>query len=230
MPTGHQQRRGLHEFRLLGSPRPTLRASCFITAAVLVLSACTSPEPLPADADPAFASVYEQAKEADADGAQLDILRRAAVAGEVTFQDVTEALSATFECFDKGGGGHIDEGVVLLESGLAFPNYGWGGGVTDEEMERLSAVGDACLHKHSYYVETLYQTQPIAQEAEAAAFEARRASVIACLNAKGVLLEADATRADIESAVSAEVVDLTQGGTVSSAQADAVIGCLAPPS
>lgn len=199
-----------------------------MATSLLALTGCATPAPLPSNVDPVFAAMYERALDGGASDIQLDILRRAAELGRVTYQDVSESLAETFACFDSAGVGHEDMGVTILASGLPFPMYGWGGGISDDDVARFEALGDDCLNKNSYYVETLYQTQPIAVEGEARAFEERVPSMLSCLESLGVIVDGGAARADIEAAVSNAVVELTRGGTQQSPQADAIIGCLAP--
>lgn len=193
---------------------------------LVAITGCSETPPLPPADDPVFATVYDQAVAARASDEQLAILRRVTAAEEVAYADVSEALSSTFTCFEASGVGYFEDGTFLTSAGLPFPNYSWGGGLSEEDMNRLSDLGDACLTKHSYFVELLYNVQPTAVEAESAGFEARRTHIIECLAGQGLRVDDDATRAEIEAAVSATVQPaITQASSGASMQADNVLAC-----
>lgn len=175
-------------------------------AFVIATAACSSgPSLEPPSEAGVFQEVWLQASEAGASPAQLDLIARASERGEVTLPDVYEALAATFECFDEGGVAW--EWLDLDYSrGFPIPSYGWGGA-----DEQLFDYGDACLERHSFYVEMLYQVQPSSVEAEKSNLDERMPEVVACLRAEGVEISDEASPDEVELAIREAVIDPATG-------------------
>lgn len=162
---------------------------------VAVLSACsTTPEPT-TSVDTTFAARVEKALEdARADGsdaAQIALLGQIQRQGNVAYEDVQQALAATAECMDANGLTFTPVEDTVF--GLPLPSYQWSAPLSppgDITHEQLLAIGEDCLTRHSIYVEMLYQTQPIAIEAEE---QVMKAPLIACLRDQGLNVDESMT-------------------------------------
>jgi hypothetical protein len=140
-----------------------------------------------------FQIVIEGAREGGADAAQLEILLAADAAGEVTFDQLRQAVDATFACMDDAG---IEYAETVTEGPLPQLTYSFA------SADGSSTIADDCINTHSMYVEWAYQTQPAAQELVDAAFEARRGEIVPCLQRLGLALADDASVDEIKSAAS----------------------------
>lgn len=216
--------------RLLGASRRNATATCAVAAVSMLslfTSACATEEAEPpAGADPVFVTVWEEADQAGASLQQLDLLSELSEQGEVKYSDVQRALTATFECLEAAGFFYYEMPYESV-SGLLIPGYSFGKSGSDLPPED-TRIADECIETHSFYVEKLYQIQPVAVEAEEQEFAGRRTEIVECLEAKGVEVDPGATRDEIyQAAVSSAGFDPQGQAPEDSEQLDtSVLDCL----
>lgn len=169
-------------------------AGALLVLVILVTgSGCSAPAPDALASTGPFELILESGIEEGADDTQLEILRAANAAGEVTFEQLRAAVDSTFSCFDNAGiaySSNVAEGAI--------PNLTYSFASPDGD----SQIADSCIRLHSMYVEWAYQTQPAAQELVDAAFEAKRDEIVTCLQGLGLAVAADASVDEIKAAAS----------------------------
>ena len=111
--------------------------------------------------------------------AQRAMVERALDVGGVPFEDYRAAVDATFACFDAAGISYFEDPPT--DGTVPVITYAFEAGALD--------AADACLEQHSYAIEALYQTQPLAPAATEASLEAALPQLVACLREGGYLLD-----------------------------------------
>ena len=143
------------------------------------------------------------------DPAQQAILDDVASTGEVTIEQLREAIDATGACMESAGLVFMPKEEVDW-SGLPTISYVYGtphdGGVGRDEMDRL---GEDCIQRFSIYVERAYAFQPSSVAMENAALEGARPAILECLRSRGAVIEDDASTAEI---LQANVQDVEASG------------------
>lgn len=176
-------------------------AGAVALVAAVVLVACGASRDTRADEQPTgppdsleaqVAEALEQDEWRTVSAKQRSILDEAIVQGEISFDQLNEAIQDTFQCFDGLGVTYgldpvqEDEGFPVLGYHYAFPS-----GMTEEQA---IAVTDACIVKNSGLVEMLYVSQPTSVEAFMDHWETTyKAAETACLEAHGVTVPEDVT-------------------------------------
>lgn len=153
-------------------------------------------------------SILRLAMEHDASPEQIEILKVVATSGVVTFAQLRLAVDATYQCLDDAGIEYIEDHI---EPGAQLPLITYRIGVPTAESDRVS---DACVYRHSFFVESAYLNQPSALDAKEAAFTKARAHFIECLSAAGYSVDDMATNDEIKDLI---VVAMT-GSSIGSAE------------
>jgi len=160
---------------------------------VATSSGCSAVADEPESSAGPFNAIIADAEAAGVDAKQLDILREADRSGSVSFEQLKLAVEATFACFEDAG---IAYASSVTEGAMPQLNYSFASPDGD------SRIADACIGRHSMYVEMAYQTQPSALELIDAAFEKKRPEIVACLQGLGLSLADDASVDEIKAAAS----------------------------
>lgn len=174
-----------------------MKSSCrraLAALSMLVLASCSAPQD-PVSGDSAF-DVYIDAVIADAiesgvDPGQIALLEESKVEGSVTVQATMEAITATFACLEDAGVNHFMQSEAQPES-YTPPRY-----IFQDHSSGKTQLADDCIHRHSFFVEAAYQSQPEAGAARQAVFEQKLPQIIDCLQSQGESLADDATTDEI---------------------------------
>jgi hypothetical protein len=178
------------------------RAVALVLVAVAALAGCSgggggevSPSASPtALAGPSFTEQLRIAEtNRDAGETQIAALKAAATKGSMSYEELDALINDTIACFESSGVDYRRIADQEVAPGIMMPGYGIGEPI---------AVGDKCVKKHSGYAELAYQRQPSVIAAKDAKFEAARPQVLACLREHAVAIDDDATRDEIDRAVS----------------------------
>jgi hypothetical protein len=144
--------------------------------------------------DATVSEALGEAVDAGASVQQLDILKRAATDGGVTFEDAKIAATAAMSCMaDQGVTATYQENA--LANGVTIPGYVVNavkidGGDSTEVM-------DACEKSESFWVNMLFQVQPTSVEANLAFIEKQAPVIRKCLEDAGYDTDPDATGMDL---------------------------------
>lgn len=129
--------------------------------------------------------LYWAESEGFASEKQLEALRAAEAAGEMSYAELEELLQDSFACIeDSSAGGYVRLSDLERAPGVYEPNYA---------LRPPVEAADACVREHSLYAEFAYQNQPIMAEAWDRAIEEARPQILACLREGGVQIDDDAT-------------------------------------
>lgn len=141
-------------------------------------------------ADQARAAV-EQAVVGGAGDNQLAILREAQRTGELTFDQARQAVLATLDCIEAGGGttSYFEQ---RDPSGVVVP-IGRAEAKDEESLTRLEPMIDQCSTLESFWVNKLYQLQPSSQEVRDAYRDKQAPVIRKCLEDNGYSTDPDAT-------------------------------------
>jgi hypothetical protein len=143
-----------------------------------------------------------QAMEGGASEAQIAILREARDSGGISLESARDAQQATVDCMTEAG---LDATYVETEGGAGeLPQPGFR--VRADRDGEVSPVGDACETQESRWVSHLYQTQPRAVEARNANVDEHMPDLLACLSARGISLDSDASRDEVYAAATNEAI------------------------
>lgn len=169
-------------------------ATLVVVAAVAV-SGCSADAPATVGASTSdftamAAGAIEEARSEGATQAQLDAISAAMASGAVSFEAVTTAVAATFECFEATGVRYENQGSHI-SAGVSYVDYVYEGGLKE-------AAADTCIKQNSEFVETLYALQPAALEKAASAFDAAMPALILCLKDLGYTVEDDITADELK--------------------------------
>ncbi|MGC4175730.1 hypothetical protein [Demequina sp.] len=137
-------------------------------------------------------SILRLAEENDANDQQLAMLRDAAVAGAVPFEDLRTAVDATFACLDDAGIHYIEQ---ARDPDDPYDSIPFSVEVTDSAME---AIADACAFANSYWIQSAYEQQPAGQEAADAEFDRARPLIIECLTEHGIPADESSTNDELK--------------------------------
>ncbi len=136
---------------------------------------------------------------------QLAILRDAQVTGEVTFDQARQAVLATIDCIE-GGGGSASYYELSESSGLVVPSAILEAKDPDG-LTRMEPVLDECVSIESFWVNKVYQLQPDSQEVRDAYLEKQAPAIRECLEDNGYATDPEASPQELvmqSSQVSAE--------------------------
>lgn len=171
-----------------------------VASAVLVtVVACASGPSDGADDAREFAERIASAiSDAEAGGAsqnQLDILYEAQSAGYLTVDQARRATFADIDCIENAGGraSYVEQsdlsGLPVPNSILVAPN--------EEALAAMSSVAEECVKLESFWVNKVYQLQPLSQEVRDSYLEAQAPQIRACLEDHGYTVDASATPQDV---------------------------------
>lgn len=166
-----------------------------VALGIAILCGCSATAQVPVDeSDPVFDELIQTALAGQRPGgagpAQLDVLRAARAAGEVTLEQAREAARATVACFEEAGlrGSFVE---TTEPSGLIVP--GFTGGSTSDDMTPI----DQCDNENGHWVSMVYQLQPASEQIRTDFYEANAHELRACLEAEGFETDPDATGAEL---------------------------------
>jgi len=163
--------------------------------ASVVLAGCTEatvPTEPESFADQIAAAIQE-AEAGGASDAQLAILRKAQLEGELPIEDARAAARAAVECMTEAGISAY-YGENHRKSGLVVPGYSAEWIMGDDEQ---NAVIDACDQRENFWVSSVYQTQPSSLELTDG-YRAQQAPILrSCLERNGYATDPDASPLDL---------------------------------
>ena len=136
-------------------------------------------------------SVLDQARAANADSSQIEILEK----DDISFADYEAAVNRSLTCMREAGidvvGPDVDD-----STGLMLLNYGWSSDVSGLTEDQGRALGDDCLNRFSFWVEAQYSVQPSSIEAKEVSFEKYRPAVVECIRDNGGTIRDNASRTE----------------------------------
>jgi len=165
--------------------------------ATIPLSGCGSSDPAASPEEVAFqASVQDAIDNARAGGAgeeQLLMLERAKESGTVPIDDARTAARGAVACMEDAGlvAEYFEE---TTEAGILLPTYSVQVPDIDTVIDELISE---CENRESFWVNMLYQTQPISTSVTDAYNAERMPYLIACLKENGVAVDDEATRVEL---------------------------------
>jgi len=113
---------------------------------------------------------------------QVEALRRAADSGQMSYAEIEELMFDALACMDAAGASYRRAGDWAVAPGVVVPTV---------QLGEPDEVGQACMRKHYDYAFWAFSRQPAVVEAEDAALEERRESIVACLREQGREVEDD---------------------------------------
>jgi len=139
------------------------------------------------------AAAIQEAEAGGAGDAQLAILRKAQLEGELPIEDARAAARAAVECMTEAGISAY-YGENHRKSGLVVPGYSAEWIMGDDEQ---NAVIDACDQRENFWVSSVYQTQPSSLELTDG-YRAQQAPILrSCLERNGYATDPDASPLDL---------------------------------
>lgn len=164
-----------------------------VFAGPLVLSACASNES--ATGDPAFNAfievVIEDARAQGVADSQLALLEGAKDEGYLSLSVTNEAINDTFACLDNAGVSHSLEEPGSEDSFIP-PGY-----LFQDHSDEKTRLADDCIEQYSFFVESAFQSQPRAEAARQALFEAKLPEIVDCLQEQGEQISDGATTDEV---------------------------------
>lgn len=172
-----------------------------LVGCALALTACSSPSETPAPNSEVIELYLEQARSADADLAQIQVLERALERGSITFEDLSELSQLTMQCL-RDAGFQIreqDPREVAPGSGLRTPNYLMiePQGMSDDAA---AAIIMECGERFDTWASTAFADQPIVVEAYNAQWDTPE--IRACLEDHGYQIEEAMTGTELNALAS----------------------------
>ncbi len=169
----------------------------------LLLTGCSLGSGNESDADgsdnPSFseraATAIEGASAGGASDDQLAILREAQATGTVTLDQARQAVLATLDCIVDGGGS-ASYSEQREPSGLIVPT-GMALAKDEESLTRLEPVIEGCMNRESFWVNNLYQMQPVSQELRDAYDASQAPAIRQCLEDHGYATDPKATPGEL---------------------------------
>jgi hypothetical protein len=177
-------------------------------AALMVLAGCTVAHPGHPGADngpavdrgaPWFASIQTDINDAKADDSspeQIEALQNAWRTGELTFEAYSAAVDRALRCVREAGF-RVFEDQVSVYQGLKMRLYS-----VQSRPDAQEPAVEACIKRHSYYIERAYQLQPASLEARERHFAQYRDALLDCLAGAGVAVDRQMTMDEILRSVS----------------------------
>lgn len=169
--------------------------------AVAVASVACSDSQARESVDPEFTRQLdrdiESAQEAGATAEQVAILQEAQETGEITFEAYSEAVDRALRCARQAGVA-VQGDSTIEHRGLRLRSYS----VPVEADPREPLPGypvHRCVADHSFWVERMYQLQPVSLEAQEAHYERYRSAIVDCLAEYGVEVEPDLSYEELSS-------------------------------
>lgn len=138
--------------------------------------------------DAFFAPLIERAEASGADEEQLRVLREAAVAGGVTYEDTAAQIERFFACLEPLG--YAGERLPDLEITHEYRVPTYAVQVPDDDSD---AVYGECLNRTADFVLEARSTQPLAVGAKDAARAAIRPELEECMRAAGQAVDPEWT-------------------------------------
>lgn len=155
-----------------------------------------------------FSEQVETAIAAGASEAQLDILRDALAAGDLTLDQVNVAVEATFRCFDDNGIGHSSL-KPLTYQGLDRVTYTFLD-IPGLDPEVSLRIADDCIYSESFFVEELYVAQPRSREIYDHYFtENIRVPLIVCLRSIGIPVDDNVSNDEVWQTATDKLIEIS---------------------
>ncbi len=158
--------------------------------------------------DPFFTQLLGEARNGGASAAQIAVLEEAAAAGKITYAQAEVQLAEYFACLEQSGLDPRREPDREDPPGYRIPDYTIGLGDEDADLDAALALVDVCYTEHYDFVDTAYQLQPAAIEAENADIESQRAEILECIAEHDGDADPDSTTDELVNAI-IEVGDRT---------------------
>ncbi len=155
------------------------------------IAGCTNSTSSGESSDGVIPELISQARAGGASDLQISVLEQ----GEVSFADYEAAVNRALDCMRQSGIDVMDP-VMGTNSGLRMLNYGWSPTIDGLTQEQGKALGDECLHRHSFWIETGWQAQPSSLEVKEVFFGQYRDIVVACIRDNGGTVKDDTTRGE----------------------------------
>lgn len=145
-------------------------------------------------------STVDVARERGASDEQLAVL----MSGDVDFQQYEAAVGRTVACMRSAGVEVIGDTVTDI-NGYPEINYSYSASSAGRTDDETDAISQECMQENSQFIEDLYRSIPVVQEAIDRRFEPFRDVVVKCLGENGEEVDESAPRIVLEMHV-AEVV------------------------
>lgn len=148
-----------------------------------------------------------EAGQSGASAAQLDVLERARVSGEVTYEDAKGAAQAVVACFRQGGL-EAEYSEMTRNGSYPVPNYAVWSNASDASVD---AIVEVCENQEFTWVNKVYQTQPSARQVVGEFVMSKEGELRACLEDYGIQTDPDANGWELAQ-LALESTDFGQGG------------------
>jgi len=174
-------------------PQRMLLATLVAVLSTAMMTGCAGVPETGMASDSVFAEALTEAREHGAGDAQIADLEAAVNDQEISIEAAREAARRTVQCMTDAG---LDAGYVesTKYSGLVVPGYqvslGTGGPEAESQIH-------ACDVQEGFWVNMLYQTQPIAIQAKEDFAQQQEPVLRACLDAKGIDTAPEASGVDL---------------------------------
>ena len=175
-------------------------AVSLVVTFVVAISACAgdgrSPQDVPGGSPWQGATqIIDEATHGGASAEQVEILEQANRTGSITYDQYSAAVDRSLRCIREAGL-PVPRDEVVEQGGIKLRLY-----VKTGDDSGPSPVAEACVKKHSWYVELAYQVQPSSVEAASRFFERYRQPLLDCLSSHDVAVDPDMTKDQIDRAV-----------------------------
>lgn len=168
-------------------------ATLGVALSTAMMTGCAGVPETGTSPDSVFSEALTEAREQGAGDAQIADLEAAVNDQEMSIETAREAARRTVQCMTDAG---LNAGYVesTKYSGLVVPGYqvSLGAGGPEEEGQI-----QACDVKEGFWVNMLYQTQPIAIQAKEDFAQQQKPVLRACLDANGIDTVPEASGVDL---------------------------------
>lgn len=172
---------------------PRLSQALGVALLTAMAAGCTGVPETGTSSGSVFSETLVEARDGGAGDAQLADLEEAVSEQEISIETAREAARRTVQCMNDAG---LDAGYVenTKYSGLVVPGYHVSLGTSGSDAE---AQIQACDVKEGFWVNMLYQTQPIAIEAKEEFADQQEPVLRACLEGMGIDTDPEASGVDL---------------------------------
>lgn len=187
-------------------PTNIVRAAV-VAGCAIVIGACSATPTASPSEDPYTANwvrfvelLLEDPSAANADPAQLEMLRSHADSGEpITFEEYKRSISDVIECAESQGV-WIDGPREEQRQGQTVIRYGFGG--ADEiAAEKNAVIHDQCYERLGALIALAYENSPLAEAWVDQQFDAYAPQLIACIRGYGGEIGDDPSRDELKQAL-----------------------------
>lgn len=176
-------------------PRQRVMLSLLAIAAMATGAGCSNDTPAPAPNQAIFAEALAEAQDEGSGPEQIAALEAAKATGELTVEAAREAARRTITCLAEAGV-KAEPADLPLTGGVTAPGYRVALQGADLDAATSASIR-SCEERESWWINQVFQTQPVSLQKNADFANQQEDVLRACLEDKGVTTDPDATGVDL---------------------------------